>query len=65
MWQEALRTRYHPDMMIFALTENMVDLPDTLNKPVSDKATAWLCQGTQCLPPITTWEALDATLQHR
>jgi uncharacterized protein YyaL (SSP411 family) len=57
-WQQALCTRHLPDVMIFALTEKMVDLPDALNKPVTPQTTAWLCQGTQCLPPIDELDEL-------
>ena len=64
-WQAALRTRYLPEVMCFVLTENLAGLPDALNKPITAQATAWLCHGTQCLPPITAWEALHVTLQHR
>jgi uncharacterized protein len=63
LWQEALRTRYLPDVMIFALAGNVADLPDALNKPKFDKTTAWLCQGTQCLPPITSLDKLRIVLQ--
>lgn len=59
-WNNALRAHYLPDVMIFALTENVADLPDALNKPVTEKTTAWLCLGTQCLPPIY---ALDELLR--
>jgi uncharacterized protein YyaL (SSP411 family) len=62
-WQQALRSRYLPDVMLFALTENVADLPEALNKPVSGQTTAWLCQGTQCLPPITALEELRGALQ--
>ena len=61
-WQQALRSRYLPEVMIFALPENAVNLPDTLNKPLTDKTTAWLCQGTQCLPPIAELEELLAVI---
>jgi len=44
--------------MIFPLLEKMTDLPEALNKPVADKTCAWLCQGTQCLPPIVGLEDL-------
>jgi hypothetical protein len=63
MWQEALRTRYLPELMIFALTKNVANLPDALNKPVSDITIAWLCQGTQCLPPITSLDELRDVMQ--
>ena len=61
-WQQTLRSRYMPEVMIFALTENAENLPDTLNKPLTNKTTAWLCQGTQCLPPITLLDDLLVAL---
>jgi uncharacterized protein YyaL (SSP411 family) len=57
-WQDELRSRYLPELMTFAFTKNIANLPDALNKPVSDKSTAWLCQGTQCLPPINSLHKL-------
>ncbi len=52
-WQNALRTRYLPDMMTITPADDVADLPDALDKPRGEKTTAWLCHGTQCLPPIT------------
>jgi len=63
-WQLALRSRYLPEVMIFALTEKVEGLPDSLNKPLTDKTTAWLCQGTQCLQPITELDELLVALHH-
>ena len=62
-WQHALRTCYLPDVMIFTLTKDVAGLPDALNKPITEKSTAWLCQGTQCLPPITSFDELRALIQ--
>jgi uncharacterized protein YyaL (SSP411 family) len=61
-WQQALRSRYLPDVMIFVLTENVAELPDALNKPCTPQTTAWLCQGTQCLPPIYELDELLRTV---
>jgi uncharacterized protein YyaL (SSP411 family) len=52
-WQNALRSRYLPDVMTIALTDEAEDLPEALTKPSREITTAWLCHGTQCLPPIT------------
>jgi hypothetical protein len=62
-WQQVLRSHYLPEVMLFALTEMAVDLPGALNKPVTEKTTAWLCQGTQCLPPITLLDELLEQLE--
>jgi uncharacterized protein YyaL (SSP411 family) len=47
-----------PYAKIFALTENVPGLPDALDKAVTDRTAAWLCQGTQCLPPLLLLEDL-------
>jgi uncharacterized protein YyaL (SSP411 family) len=53
-WLDALRSRYLPDVMTIVLNDDVADLPELLDKPRGDKTTAWLCHGTQCLPPITS-----------
>jgi uncharacterized protein YyaL (SSP411 family) len=57
-WQDALRSRYLPEVMTIALDGDVARLPEVLAKPRSEKATAWLCHGTQCLPPITGLQVL-------
>jgi hypothetical protein len=57
-WQNALRTRYMHNVMTIALSDDLADLPDVLEKPRGEKTTAWLCHGTQCLPPIYNLEEL-------
>ena len=61
-WQAALRSRYLPGVMTIVLADNVADLPDVLDKPRGEKATAWLCQGAQCLPPITNFDKLLSAL---
>jgi uncharacterized protein YyaL (SSP411 family) len=66
VWREALRSRYLPDVLTIVLANetdwDVADLPDVLAKPRSEKTTAWLCHGTQCLPPITDLNELLAQL---
>ena len=57
-WRAAVQKRYLPDLMMIVLPENAVDLPQTLDKPCGELTTAWLCCGTQCLPPITNLDEL-------
>ena len=57
-WRLALQRRYLPDVLIVTLNEDMAGLPGVLDKPQSTRATAWLCRGTQCLPPVTDLNAL-------
>jgi uncharacterized protein len=58
VWQNELRSRYLPDMMTIALADDVAGLTDVLAKPLGEQATAWLCHGTQCLPPITDLDEL-------
>ncbi|MFZ5524525.1 MAG: thioredoxin domain-containing protein [Pseudomonadota bacterium] len=57
-WQDVLRSRYLPGVMTIALTDDVADLPDVLDKPHGEKTTAWLCRGTVCLPPLTNLDEL-------
>ncbi len=64
-WQDALRTRYLPNLITIALPDEVSGLPDALAKPSGAGTTAWLCHGTHCLPPITGIEALLEELDRR
>ena len=59
-WQNSLRSRYLPNVMTIILEDDVADLPVVLAKPLGEKTTAWLCRGTQCLPPITELDQLVA-----
>ena len=51
-WKAAVAGNYRPELMVIAVTGNEADLPAPLKKPSAPTTTAWLCRGTQCLPPI-------------
>ncbi len=57
-WQAALQRSYLPDVMVVAPGEDATELPEALAKPPSEQTTAWLCRGTQCLPPVTDFDEL-------
>jgi uncharacterized protein YyaL (SSP411 family) len=57
-WQAVLRKHYLPNVITISLSNKAADLPESLNKPISEKITAWLCMGTQCLPPINDLDEL-------
>jgi uncharacterized protein YyaL (SSP411 family) len=57
-WQATLHEHYLPNVMTITLTKDLTGLPAALNKPASEKITAWLCMGTQCLPPINNLDEL-------
>jgi uncharacterized protein len=46
------------------LADDVAGLPGVLDKPPGKTTTAWLCQGTQCLPPITDPAELLGQFSH-
>jgi uncharacterized protein YyaL (SSP411 family) len=68
-WQRTLERQYRPRVRVFNV--GGTTLPAALAKarvPASG-AAAWICMGTQCLPPVMALEeaarALDAGLTPR
>ncbi|MBI5891722.1 MAG: thioredoxin domain-containing protein [Nitrosomonadales bacterium] len=61
-WQAAVTAKYLPGLLTIVLKGDETDLPAPLDKPSADVATAWLCRGTHCLPPITDLDELLAEL---
>jgi uncharacterized protein YyaL (SSP411 family) len=61
--QRRLERRYRPDLVVLALPGD--DVPEALRKgePPSAGWAAWLCHGTQCLPPVSNVEAVEALLR--
>lgn len=64
-WQRRLATRHQPDAMVFTLPTGTPDLPPALDKPAVESATAWLCRGHHCLPPVSDIDALEKLLDTR
>ncbi|MGA8862657.1 MAG: thioredoxin domain-containing protein [Gallionella sp.] len=61
-WRDRLRERYLPGVITIVLNGRVADLPAVLDKPSGENTTAWLCHGTQCLPPITDVDELLSVL---
>ena len=63
-WQRALAATYRPATLVLALAETPANLPPALDKGShsGQAASAWLCRGTSCLPPITDRAALERAL---
>jgi uncharacterized protein YyaL (SSP411 family) len=61
-WQQALAARVRPNVRVFNVAG--IALPAGLAKGAapSDRAVAWVCRGTQCLPPIDDLRPLEETL---
>jgi uncharacterized protein YyaL (SSP411 family) len=55
-WHAALSARYRPRALIVALPDALQGLPQALDKPVGRTTAAWICERSQCLPPL---DALD------
>ncbi len=63
-WQRQLERAYRPRVHVLDLSEAS-DLPGALSRPAAGgprDATAWVCTGTSCLPPIQSIRALEAAL---
>jgi uncharacterized protein len=61
-WRAAVSAKYLPNLMIIVISGDETGLPAPLNKPSSETTTAWLCHGTQCLPPINSLDELLSQL---
>jgi len=65
-WQRAVEREYRPAVHTLDLSVQ-ASLPGTLSKPHEalaghESATAWICRGTTCLPPIHSLAALETAL---
>jgi hypothetical protein len=61
-WKAAVSAKYRPELMVVVLKGRETSLPMPLDKSITSTTTAWLCRGTQCLPPITQLDELLAEL---
>jgi uncharacterized protein YyaL (SSP411 family) len=66
MWHRELERSYRPQVRIFNVA-GVADVPPALVKgtPAADGATAWVCRGTQCLPPMRALEEVAQALRER
>jgi hypothetical protein len=61
-WRAAVAKKYLPGLMTIVLPGDETGLPPPLDKLRATATTAWLCRGTQCLPPITQLDLLMSEL---
>ncbi len=62
-WLAALPGGYHPHRAVYAIPADATDLPGLLaERGGQNGPNAFLCRGTQCLPPITDIAALRNAL---
>ena len=62
-WQQAALATFRPERTLYAIPETEAGLPAPLaRRQTEGKTTAWICRGVECLPPVTTPEALRKSL---
>lgn len=63
-WQATLQKHYNPATMIFMIDQEAEQLPTVLTEkhPIANEVTAYVCQGYQCLQPVTKIADLVAAL---
>jgi uncharacterized protein YyaL (SSP411 family) len=67
-WRARLSTAYRPDTFIVCVPFETAGLPAVLDKRAPERpniASAWLCEGSKCLPPVFTLDDLEARLAVR
>ena len=64
-WQRSAEALYAPSRLVLAIPEGAEDLPASLalREVVAGQAVAYICRGTQCSLPVSSWEALAETLR--
>ncbi len=63
-WQRSLQQRYRPGLAVLDLSAQR-NLPGALAKPhagAPGAASAWVCTGAACLPPLWSLDAIEAAL---
>ncbi|WP_220636503.1 thioredoxin domain-containing protein [Georgfuchsia toluolica] len=61
-WRHRLSAMPLHDSLIVVLPNSLMQLPDALNKPRTDEVNVWVCEGVNCLSPITSFDVLQATI---
>ena len=61
-WQRRLSALPLHDSLTVALPNALMQLPDALNKPLTDEVNVWVCEGVNCLSPITSFDVLQVTI---
>jgi len=66
-WARNAAGIYAPRRLVFAIPASEEELPGhlALREPAEDGPVAYVCEGTRCSLPVTTWAALAALLGHK
>ncbi len=65
-WAQNAAGIYAPRRLVFAIPAAETELPGhlALREPAEEGPVAYVCEGTRCSLPVTTWPALAALLGH-
>jgi uncharacterized protein YyaL (SSP411 family) len=61
-WQDNVARDYAPGRLVFCIPDHIEDLPGLLGERSGQAGVAYLCQGTRCLPPMTSLEQVKQQL---
>ena len=62
-WQDSVARDYAPARLVFCIPAHVDDLPGLLGeRSAQGDGVAYLCQGTRCLPPMTSVEQVKQQL---
>jgi uncharacterized protein len=61
-WREEINQHYYPHHLFFYMDETVKDLPQALQRELSQDVNAWVCKGVVCLPSVNNWQQLLNTL---
>ena len=64
-WQNELNAHYLPHVITLAIPADAAGLPAVLDKPAGKTINAWVCQGEQCLMPVTNRAQLLPVLEEQ
>lgn len=63
-WHRRCEQDYAPQRLTFAIPNNAKELPQALkSKAPQGECVAYICEGMNCAPPITDWNALENALE--
>jgi uncharacterized protein YyaL (SSP411 family) len=58
-WQRSLESTLRPTVRVFNVAGAALPAELAKGAPPRDGAAAWVCRGTQCLPPVTTLQEIE------
>ena len=61
-WQDNVARDYAPGRLVFCIPDHVEGLPGLLGERSGQGGVAYLCQGTRCLPPMTSLEQVKQQL---